>query len=41
MFDFGELLTFLKSIFDAIVTFAKKLGLKVGQEEETAENSAG
>ena len=41
MFDFSELLVFLKSIFDAIVAFAKKLGLKIGEEEETAENSAG
>lgn len=25
MFDFGELLTFLKSLFDAFMAFAKKV----------------
>lgn len=37
MFDFSELLIFLKSIFDAIMTFAKKLGLNIGDSEDTAD----
>ena len=35
MFDFSELLVFLKSIFDALAAFVKKLGLNIGKEEET------
>ena len=34
MFDFSELLIFLKSIFDAIMAFAKKLGLDIGKKDE-------
>ena len=40
MFDFGALLEFLKSIFDALMSFVKKLGLNIGKEEE-AEAEAG
>ena len=35
MFDFSELLVFLKSIFEALMAFVKKLGLDLGTEEET------
>ncbi len=43
MFDFGELLTFLKSLFDAIMAFAKKVfkfdvEADADAESETAEN---
>ena len=34
MFDFNALLTFLKSLFGALVELAKKLGLNLGGEEE-------
>ncbi len=40
MFDFSELLIFLKSIFDAIMAFAKKLGLDIGKKEEDESNAA-
>ena len=35
MFDFSALLVFLKSIFDALVSFVKKLGLDIGTETTT------
>ena len=41
MFDFSELLVFLKSVFDAIMAFVKKLGLKIGeQDEDTSDDAA-
>lgn len=35
MFDFSGLLVFLKSIFEALMAFVKKLGLEPKEEEET------
>ncbi len=33
MFDFSDLLTFLKSIFEALMAFVKKLGFDPAKEE--------
>ena len=37
MFDFSELLVFLKSIFEALAAFVKKLGLDINKEDTTEE----
>ena len=41
MFDFSELLVFLKSIFEALSAFVKKLGLDIGKDTETDPASEG
>ena len=39
MFDFSSLLTFLKSIFDALMAFFSKIGLNLSSADSEQDNA--